>query len=132
MDSSSEKLRPLHLTIQESLNKLTSIDTKLIISQAQDVLGDQKAKYLIHRGQKTKLEIKYNLPDTALANVAAFAPHFYAIATASKNALPQICSKIFENKFQDHEDLNDSYITRIIGDILLGITGIDLADTYEI
>ncbi|AVP87273.1 hypothetical protein phytr_3190 [Candidatus Phycorickettsia trachydisci] len=109
MSLSLNKLKSLDLTLQESLKRLADINTEFAIKKAQEVLGDKKAQYLTNQGKKAmSMALKYNLPDAALANVIAFSPHFFAIATASKNALPQICSKIFEDKLD--EITNESYV----------------------
>jgi len=131
---SLKKLNHLDLTLQESLKRFTEIDTKPMLKKAKDMLGDKKAHYLANQGKKAALiGLKYELPDNALANVAGFAPHFYAIATASKNALPQICSKILEDELDDYSHPSESYIIKTINKITLYIIGEDmLVDTYDI
>jgi len=129
MALSIEKLNYLDLTLQKSLKRLAEINTEFAIKKAQDVLGDKKAQYLANQGKKAlSKEFKYNLPDVALSSVAGFSPHFYAIATTSKNALPQICSKIFENKLDNYQD--ETYVAMVQSTYLIGEN--ILTDAYDI
>lgn len=107
MHNSFLKLEQLDTGIKDLLSKLKDLDTLSLIQCIKTVLAEKKAEYLakwsIKNDTSTTFEVKSNIPDDVVNNIAEFLPHkiFGIVATSGKNVLPQICVRIMDGCIQN-------------------------------